>query len=478
MEFFHTGLFIQIMLVGQFSSLQHKNICMQRTLIRELKEHIEKEVTIKGWVDVARNQGKMAFFDFRDRSGKIQGVVFGKPEVLAVAQELKQEWVVSITGIVHARPEKMVNAKVQNGDIELEIIHIEVLAQAEALPFDLDADINLDTLLDYRPLTLRRERERAIFKVQHTIISTFRSYLTSQDFTEFQAPKLVGGDAEGGAEVFKVDYFNDQKAYLATSPQLYKQIMVGVFERVFSTGNMFRAEKSATTRHLSEISMLDLEMGYITDHNDIIALVTKLMRAISDAVAGECAHELALLNMPAPLAPEAFPVMTLREAQALILKETGVDKTNEPDLEPEDERWLCEYAQKHLGSDFVFVTHFPTKKRPFYTHVDPENPEYTRSFDLLFRGLEMCSGGQRVHDYEALKARIVEKGLDPEKFQFYLQAFKYGIPPHGGIGMGLERLTAKFCGVSNVKEATLFPRDMNRIDTLLSKTEDNENPSN
>lgn len=445
---------------------------MERTLISALREHVEQPVTIKGWVDVARNQGKVAFFDFRDRSGKVQGVVFGKPELLTIAQELKTEWVVEVTGIVHKRPEKMVNANVKNGDIELEITGITVLSKAEALPFDLTGEFNLDTLLDYRPLTLRRARERAIFKVQHTILKAYRDYLISQGFTEFQAPKLVGGDAEGGAEVFRVEYFNDNYAYLATSPQLYKQMMAGVFERVFAVGATFRAERSATTRHLSEISMLDLEMAFVKDHTDVMNLVTGLMRSITEVVTAECAEELTLLGVENPLAPETFPTYTLREAQELILKETGVDKTKEPDLEPEDERFLCEYANKNLGSDYVFVTHFPTKKRPFYTHIDPEKPEFTRSFDLLFRGLEMCSGSQRVHNYETLVERIKEKGLDPAKFDFYLQAFKYGIPPHGGIGMGLERLTAKFCGLQNVKEATLFPRDMNRIDTLLTKPED------
>ncbi len=347
-----------------------------------------------------------------------------------------------------------------------------MLNLAEALPFDLDGELNLETLLDYRPLTLRRKKERAIFQVQHTILKAYRDFLTSEGFTEFQAPKLVGGDAEGGAEVFKVSYFNDKNAYLATSPQLYKQIMVGVFERVFSIGATFRAEKSATTRHMSEIAMLDLEMGFIENHLDVIDMVTKLMRHICAEVAKENAEALALFEIPAPLAPEKFPVMTLREAQALILKETGEDKTNEPDLEPEDERFLCEYAAKNLGSDFVFVTEFPTSKRPFYTHVKPEDPEYTRSFDLLFRGLEMCSGAQRVHKYEELVERLRSKGLDPDKFEFYLQAFKYGIPPHGGIGMGLERLTMKMLNVGNVKEATLFPRDINRIDTLLSRPEE------
>ena len=442
---------------------------MERILIGDLRNHIGTEVTIKGWVDVARFQGKMAFFDFRDRTGKVQGVVFGKPDVLETAKDLKIEYVVAITGKVNARPEKMVNANVQNGDIELEITSIEVLNEAETLPFAPDAELNIDTLLDYRPLTLKREHERMVFKVQHEILVAYRQFLVQNGFTEFQAPKLVGGDAEGGAEVFKVKYFKGIEASLATSPQLYKQIMAGVFERVFAVGPTFRAEKSATTRHLSEISMLDLEMAFIKDHRDVINLVNALMCHIVEHINKVCEKELLALNMPLALAPEVFPVMTLREVQELIKKETGVDKTKEPDLEPEDERFICEYANKNLGSDFVFVTHFPTSKRPFYTHIDPEKPEFTRSFDLLFRGLEMCSGGQRVHDYSELKERIKAKGLDPDKFEFYLQAFKYGIPPHGGIGMGLERLTAKFCGLANVKEATLFPRDINRIDTFISK---------
>lgn len=448
---------------------------MERTLIVELKGKTGAEVSISGWVDVARNQGKVAFFDIRDRTGMVQGVVFGKPEVLEVAKTLGQMSVVSMTGIVKERDQKQINEKIQNGDIELEITGITTLAESEAMPFDLDTDLNLDTLLDYRPLTLRRDRERSIFKVQHTILQAYRSFLVSEGFTEFQAPKLVGGDAEGGAEVFKVEYFNDQQAFLATSPQLYKQMMVGVFERVFATGATFRAEKSATTRHMSEISMLDLEMGFIKDYTDVMALVTKLMRHISTTVAADCAAELAQFNISAPLAPESFPTFTLREAQELIKKETGEDKTNEPDLEPEDERLLCEYAAANLGSDFVFITQFPSSKRPFYTFKNPEDPSYTDSFDLLFRGLEMCSGGQRVHRYDDLVARIKEKGLDPANFDFYLQAFKYGLPPHGGIGMGLERLTMKMLDLPNVKEATLFPRDMNRIDTRLTKETDDEN---
>ena len=447
---------------------------MERTLIGSLGGQIGTTVKIQGSVAIARDQGKMAFFDFRDRSGVVQGVVFGKPEVLEIAKTLKPEYVVTVTGMVNARPEKMRKEGIVNGDIELEITAIEILSVAESMPFDMDSELNLDTLLDNRPLTLRRNRERAIFKVQSEILVAYRTFLGSEGFTEFQAPKLVGGDAEGGAEVFKVKYFKGVEASLATSPQLYKQIMAGVFERVFAVGPTFRAEKSATTRHLSEISMLDFEMAFITDHTDVLIMTTALIRAIKAHLDTICAHELVILGQPLALAPETFPTMTLREAQALILKETGVDKTSEPDLEPEDERFLCEYANKNLGSDFVFVTHFPTSKRPFYTHVEPNDPLYTRSFDLLFRGLEMCSGGQRVHNYDELVTRIKSKGLDPDKFEFYLQAFKYGIAPHGGIGMGLERLTAKFCGISNVKEATLFPRDINRIDMFTSKDQSDE----
>lgn len=451
---------------------------MERTLIKDLKDHIEKEVLIKGWVDVARNQGKVAFFDFRDRSGKVQGVVFGKPDVLEVAKELKQEYVVAITGIVKKRDEKQVNEKVQNGDIELEITQIEVLKPSKALPFDLTSELNIETVLDNRPLTLRRDKERAVFTVQHHILLAYRSFLTNEGFTEFQAPKLVGDDAEGGGNIFKLEYFKDRDAFLATSPQLYKQIMVGVFERVFSTGTVFRAEKSATTRHLSEYVSLDIEFGFITDHHDIMRLETKLMRHLVEHLRTHCANELTILGMELPLTPtesDMFPHMKLREAQALIKERTGEDKTNEPDLEPEDERWLCEYAKEELGSDFIFITHYPVSKRPFYTYEDENDPGFTKSFDLLFRGVEITTGGQRVHDPEVMRGKIASKGLVPENFSFYLQAFEYGMPPHGGWGMGLERLTAKLCGIQNVKEATLFPRDINRIDTLLSQTEHEDN---
>jgi len=447
---------------------------MTRTLISELGSHKGEKVEISGWIQVARLQGKMAFFDIRDRSGIVQGVVFGKPEVLEIAKNARTESSVKMTGTVNERPEKMVNDKVPNGDIELEITAIEILNQAAELPFDMAAEMKLETVLDNRPLTLHRDKDRAVFIIQAAITQCYGEYMRQEGFIEFQAPKLVGGDAEGGAEVFKVDYFKDKTAYLATSPQLYKQIMVGAFERVFSLATAFRAEKSATSRHLSEYTSLDMEMGFISDHTDIMKVETGLMRHIATHLKENHAAELELLQMEIPLIPntDMFPHMKLREAQQLIKEKTGVDKTTEPDLEPEDERWLCEYAKAELGSDFIFITHYPVAKRPFYTMEDENDPGFTKSFDLLFRGVEITTGGQRVHNLETLKEKAAAKGLDPDKFSFYLQAFMFGLPPHGGWGMGLERLTAKMCGLANVKEATLFPRDINRIDLLLSKPEE------
>lgn len=449
---------------------------MERTLIASLSEHVGQEVTIKGSVAVARLQGKMAFFDFFDRTGSVQGVVFGKPEVLEIANTLTTGSAVAITGTVNKRPEKMVNADVQNGNIELEITAIILLSKAEPIPFDTDAELSLETLLDNRPFTLRRQREKAIFKVQSEIVHAYGTFLRNEGFTEFQAPKLVGGDAEGGAEVFKVPYFNDKTAYLATSPQFYKQIMVGVYERVFSFATAFRAEKSATTRHLSEYTSLDMEMGFIEDHHDIMRMETALMRFISTHLQETVSSELKTLKIELPKLGDAtkdtFPHMKLREAQELIFKETDVDHRNEPDLEPSEERYLCHYAERTLGSDFIFITHYPVSKRPFYTYEDENDLGFTKSFDLLFRGVEITTGGQRVHDPIKLEEKMRAKGLNPENFSFYLQAFKSGIPPHGGWGMGLERLTQKFTGVANVKEATLFPRDINRIDLLLSKPEE------
>lgn len=441
---------------------------MERTTLVNLSENIGKTVSISGWVDVRRDHGKLIFLDIRDRSGKVQVVCLpNHAEAVAAAQELRPEWVVTVEGIVNERPEKMRTADI-NGNVELEATAITVLAKAQELPFEKDADVNIDTLLDNRPLTLRSDKARAIFHVQAEIVNAYRGFLGIEGFTEFQAPKLIGDDAEGSGEIFAVPYFYNKTAHLGTSPQLYKQIMVGIFERVFAIGNVYRAEKHSTTRHLNEYTSMDMEMGFIKDHTDLMALETRLMRAIIAQLEANCAHDFEVLGATLPKAPETFPVMKLREAQELIFKESGVDHRNEPDLEPEDERWLCEWAAREKGSDFIFITHYPVSKRPMYTFEDPDDIGYTRSFDLLFRGVEITTGGQRRHDYENLIAGIKMKGLDPAQFSFYLQAFKYGMPPHGGWGMGLERLTQKMLGLGNVKEAALFPRDINRIDTLLS----------
>ncbi len=443
---------------------------MSRTLIADLHAQVGQKVTVMGSVDVRRDQGKMVFFDLRDRSGNVQSVVLpNHVEALEMSKEIRSEWVLSVEAQVNKRPDKNVNLKEVNGSIELEILSITVLNKAEELPFELGTDVNLDTYLDYLPYTLRAKKTRAIFALQAALVESYRESLRNQGFTEFQSPSLVGGDAEGGAEVFKVDYFNGRTAYLASSPQFYKQIMVGVCERGFAVNRAFRAEKHSTTRHLNEYCSLDFEMGYIKDHTSVIEVLTQVVHDMIKKVSTDHASTFELFGSTAPVAPATLPVMKLREAQALILKETGEDCTNEPDLEPSHERWLCEYAKQHFASDFIFITHYPVSKRPFYTYEDENDVGFTKSFDLLFRGVEIVTGGQRIHNYKTLIERILAKGLVPEKFSYYLQAFKYGIPPHGGCAIGLERLTQKFLQLENVKEATLFPRDLNRIDTLLSQ---------
>lgn len=435
---------------------------MDRTLIKDLGGKVGERVLIQGWVSVRRDQGKMVFFDFRDRSGAVQGVVLPKSEAIENAKETRAEYVVSVEGTVNKRPEKNVNAGVQNGDIELEIHTFNILSKAE-VPFELGSEVNLDTHLDHLPFTLRSERSKNIFKVQATIAEAFREIMRGEGFTEFQSPALVGGDAEGGAAAFKVDYYYDQKAFLATSPQLYKQMLAGVFERAFTVAKIFRGEKHATTRHLSEAVCMDFEMAFIKDHTDVMNMLEKAIKHMVAKVDEKHGDVFAKFGTEKPLVPEKIPVLKLREAQKIL----GVSY-DEPDLEPEHEKKLWEWAKKEHNSDFVFVTHFPLSKRPFYTYEDEGDKGYTKYFDLLFRGLEINSGGQRVHNHDELVERIKAKGLDPEKFSFYLEAFKTGMPPHGGCSTGLERMTARMLNLPNVKEATLFPRDLNRIDTLLS----------
>jgi nondiscriminating aspartyl-tRNA synthetase len=442
---------------------------MERTYIKDLREKIGSEAKIAGFVHARRDHGKIIFIDLRDVTGKLQLVVL--PTIAVnhkLAEEIRSEWVVEVVGKINRRAEKLINADEPNGDIEMEVKSIHVLSRAKELPFALGEAVNIDTHLDYLPLTLRDEKHRAIFKVQATITEAFRDFFTAEGFTEFQAPKLIGDDAEGGANSFNVEYFK-HIAHLAQSPQLYKQIMVGVFERVFTIGNVYRAEKHSTTRHLNEYTSLDIEMGFIKDHTEVMAVENKFLIFLEKALRARHKDDFSLLGAEIPSVPPQIPSLKLREAQKLISLETNREVAREDDLEPEQERWLCDYAKRQFNSDFIFVTHFPTIKRPFYTYRDEIDPTYTKGFDLLFRGVEITTGAQRIHDYDTLVASLKEKGLNPDRFSFYLQAFKYGLPPHGGFGMGLERLTQKLLNLGNVKEATLFPRDLNRIDLLLSR---------
>ncbi len=442
---------------------------MERTYIKDLKNKIGEEIQVSGWVNVRRDHGKLIFVDLRDVTGTVQMVVLpNQTEAHIIAEKIRSEWVLEIKGKINKRPEKMTNQDEENGEIEIEVLEVKVISEAKELPFEKDTELNLDTYLDYLPLTLRTKEKQAIFRVQSVILQAFREFLISEHYTEIQTPKIIGEDAEGGAGVFEVDYFKN-KAYLATSPQFYKQIMVGVFEKVFTTGNVFRAEKHSTTRHLNEYTSLDFELGFIKDHHDIMKMENKLLQFIAEELKEKCQKEFTLLKADLPEIPSEIPFMKLKEAQEIIKKNYGGNCVGEPDLEPQHERWLCEYAKKEFNSDFIFITHYPVEKRPMYTYEDENDRGFTKSFDLLFRGIEITTGGQRIHNYEDLVENIKKKGLNPEKFSFYLQAFKYGMPAHGGLGMGLERLTAKFLNINNVKEVTLFPREVNRIDTLINK---------
>ena len=431
-------------------------------------EHVGEKVFISGWVDVRRDHGKLVFLDIRDRSGKVQCVCLpNHAEAVATAQTLRPESVIQIEGTVNERPEKM-RIDSPNGNIELEVTTIHILSLAYELPFPKDEKVNLDTQLDNRPLTLRSERERAIFSVQSTVVDSYRRSLIKQGFTEFQAPGLVGGNAEGGSAVFKVKYYDHPDAYLATSPQLYKQILVGVFERVMTIAKVFRAEKSSTTRHLSESTQMDFEMGFIKDEMEVLDVLESVIRDVVTEVADKHADAFAMLGAEVPRLGKAFPRITLREAQDIV-------GSTEDDLDPEGERKICEWGLKEHGSDFVFITKFPTSVRAFYTMPDESAGQgLSRGFDLLFRGLEINSGAQRIHNYDEMVKRFEQRGMDPNKFSFYLQGFKYGMPPHGGCSTGLDRFTMKLLNLSNVREAAIFPRDMNRIDTLLHGTDKQE----
>ncbi len=444
---------------------------MKRTYIKDLGQSVGQEVSISGWVDVRRDQGKMVFMDMRDMSGRVQCVILPNHiEAIENVKEVRTEWVLKLTGIVNKRPEKNVNAGVVNGDIELEVTGLEVLASAAPLPFDMSLggyNLDLTTELDNRALVLRQPKVQAIFKVQETVIDSFREFMKQNMFFEFQAPSITPATAEGGAEVFQVDYF-DKKAYLTQSPQLYKQIVMSAFERCFSVNKVFRAEPSSTTRHLTEIVSLDAEMAFIESWTDVRDMAEATVRFILEQVKTKNAEHLKVLGAELPTMINKTPTMSLTEVQEKIFAKNGRDVRGDKDTSPQDEREICEIVKEETGSDFVFIYGYPTRKKPFYVYPSAENPEFNEGMDLICRGVEWLSGGRRINDYNQLMKHVEEWGMDPNKIKMFLEAFKYGVPPEGGFAFGAERITMQLLGLKNVREACIFPRDMNRIDERLS----------
>jgi len=438
---------------------------MTRTLIKDTVNKIGQKISLSGYIHTKRDHGKLTFIDLRDRSGFIQLVGYQK------MSELSDEDIISVTGLVKERNEKTINPNITTGRIELDVEDYQIIAKAPPLPFPInkeDLNLELPTLLDNRALGLRHPKVQAIFKVQAVVIDTFREYLKSKDFFEFQAPSIAPEVAEGGSEVFEINYFG-QKAYLSQSPQLYKQIVMSAFERVFSVNKIFRAEPSVTTRHLTEVVSLDAEFSFINSWTDVRDLADSLVKYILEQVKAKCAPELAIFKATIPDFIPETPTLSLREVQEKIFTRTGRDPRGEKDLNPEDERDICRLVKEETGSDLVFVYGFPTRKKPFYVYPDPKEPEYNQGMDLLCRGIEWLSGGRRINDYQQLLDSVELWGMDREKITMFLDAFKYGVPPEGGFALGAERITMQILGLSNIREACIFPRDMERVDYRLKK---------
>ncbi len=436
---------------------------MKRTLISETLQEIDKKVVLKGWAQTIRDHGKITFIDLRDRSGTIQCV--GQN-----LEKITEESVLYLHGTVVKRPEKLVNKEIATGSVELQIEKVEVINAAAELPFDMgktDLDLELPTLLDYRSLTLRNKKQQSIFKVQATVIDSFRRALQSKDFVEFQSPSIISSIPEGGSEVFKVKYF-DHEAYLSQSPQMYKSLLVSVYERVFSVNKVFRAEPSVTTRHLTEVVSLDAEMGFIEDYLEVRDMAEYVIKFILKEVSEKCSEELALFNTSVPLVSDKIPTLKLREAQEIIFERTGRDVRKEKDPSPEDEREITKWAMETHNSELVFISHYPTQYRPFYTYPDDEDPEYNQGFDLIGRGTEWMTGGRRIDNYQTLVEHAKKWSINPDDIELYLQAYRYGMPPLGGFAFGAERITMHILGLKNVREASLFPRDMERVDVRLT----------
>ena len=428
----------------------------------ELSELLEEgrlgeEVKVNGAVHTIRDMGTVAFVILRKREGLVQ-CVYEEGVTKFDLKDLREAATVEVTG-------KLTESEKAPNGIEIRLSEIKVLSMPkDSLPLAVSKwklNTSLEAKLNYRSISLRNVRERAKFKIQEGIVRGFREFLYKEGFTEIHTPKIGAKGAEGGANVFKLDYFH-RPAVLAQSPQFYKQMMVGVFDRVMEVGPVFRAEKHNTKRHLNEYTGLDFEMGYIDDFTDIMAMETGFLQHMVEILKKEYSTELEILKVKLPEV-EKIPAVTFTEAKRLASEKYGTQIKNPYDLEPEEEHLIGRYFKEEYGADFVFVTHYPSKKRPFYAMDDPTDPKVTLSFDLLFRGLEVTTGGQRIHSYTELMEKIEKRGMDTEGMEQYLSTFTHGMPPHGGLGIGLERMTMQLLEEENVREVSLFPRDMSRL---------------
>ncbi len=435
---------------------------MKRVLSDEVASSIGKNITIAGWLHKKRLLGGLTFINVRDRRGLVQVLVEEKDEVEKL-RGMQIGTVLEVSG-------EVVKDDRAPGGAELHEPKIKVLVGvSDEPPIEIDKPIqhkseNLDTLFEHRVLNIRNLQEQKIFKIRAAANRYFREFLSGKDFVEIQTPKLLAEATEGGAEVFKLDYF-DQQATLAQSPQFYKQIMVGAFERVFEIAPAFRAEPSATTRHMSELTMLDIEMAFVNNHDEVLDLVADMTIDVLKKIYEEYSTELKSLNAPDLVISDKVPRFSVAKIHELYSKATKINTTDEKDLTPDEERWICDYAKKNHGSELVFATNFPIQAMKFYHKVNPDDESTVLWGDLLFRGLEIATVPMREHHYEKLVEQMKKAGLDPdaEGFKYYLQAFKYGLPAHGGCGFGIDRFVEKTIGLKNIKEATLFPRDINRL---------------
>jgi len=431
---------------------------VERTWTTELPQRCGERVLLKGWLHRLRRLSGVSFLVLRDARGLAQ-VVIDDPQLVTSLSRLHNESVLEVEGTVLAEAQAPAGVEVRQPTVSV------IAAAAAAPPVDLfrpTLRAQLPTLLDHAPVTLRHPLRRARFLVASATMAGFRQALRAACFVEIQTPKIVGSATEGGANVFPLDYFG-RPAFLAQSPQLYKQTMVGVFERVFEVGPAFRAEPHDTPRHLNEYVSLDAELGFVRDHRDVMATLRDAVAGMVEGVRDQAAGALDLLGARLPEVPGIIPSVHFPEALSLLSEATDEDLSGEPDLAPAHESWLGDWARREHSSDFLLVTGYPMVKRPFYTQPDPSRPAYSNSFDLLFRGQELATGGQRLHRYEDYLAALESRGLPVAPFAGYLEAFRHGMPPHGGFAIGLERWTARVVGVANIREAALFPRDLNRL---------------